>query len=70
MPRRIGLAGRERQDSLLAQADELRDAVFLYVSLVREAQVSLDIDLDPQPLAVEAVLVALVPALHRPEALE
>ena len=65
----LGLAGGERQHPLLAQAHELGDAVRLDVALAREAQVALDVDLDPQALAVEPVLVALVLAEHRVEAL-
>ena len=65
----LGLAGGEREHPLLAQAHELGDAVRLDVALAREAEVALDVDLDPQALAVEAVLVALVLAQHRVEAL-
>ena len=50
--------------------DELGDAVRLDVALAREPQVALDVDLDPQALAVEPVLVALVLAEHRVVALE
>ena len=49
--------------------DELGDAERLDVALRGEAQVALDVDLDPQALAVEAVLVALVLAQHRVEPL-
>ena len=63
------MAGGEGQHALLAQADELRDAVRLDVALRGEAEVALDVDLDPQALAVEAVLVALVLAQHRVEPL-
>ena len=66
----LGLAGGVGQDALLAERDELGDAVGLDVALAREAEVALDVDLDPQPLAVEAVLLALVLAEHRVEALE
>ena len=65
----LGLAGGEREHALLAQAHELGDAVRLDVALAREAEVALDVDLDPQALAVEAVLVALVLAQHRVEPL-
>ena len=68
--RLLGLASRVCQDALLAEADEFGDAVGLDVALIGKAQVLLDVDLDPQPLAVEAVLVSLVAALHRPEPLE
>ena len=65
----LGLAGGERQHALLAQADELGDPERLDVALRREAQVALDVDLDPQALAVEAVLEPLVLAQHRVEPL-
>ena len=65
----LGLAGGEGEHPLLAQAHELRDAERLDVALGREAQVALDVDLDPQALAVEPVLVALVLAQHRVEPL-
>ncbi len=65
----LGLAGREGQHALLAQADELGDPVRLDVALRGEAEVALDVDLDPQALAVEAVLVPLVLAQHRVEPL-
>src|SRR6185436_2396413 len=48
----------------LAQRHELRDAVGLDVALALEAEVALDVDLDPQALAVEPVLPALVLAEH------
>ena len=67
--RLLGLERRVGQDALLAQADEVGDAVGLDVALARVAQLALDVDLDPQALAVEAVLVALVLAEHRVEAL-
>ena len=67
--RLLGLARGVGQDALLAQADELGDPVGLDVALAREAEVALDVDLDPQALAVEPVLVALVVAEHRLEAL-
>jgi hypothetical protein len=68
--RLLRLARGESEDALLAQTDEVGNAVGLDISLVCEAQVLLDVHLDPQALAVEAVLVALVAALHRPEPLK
>ena len=68
--RLLGLARGKGEDALLAQADELGDAVVLDVALAREPEIPLDVDLDPEPLAVEAVLIALIAALHRPEPLE
>ena len=67
--RLLGLARGEGQDALLAQRDELGDPVRLDVALGGEPEVALDVDLDPQALAVEPVLVALVLAEHRVEAL-
>ncbi len=66
----LSLAGRVRQDALLAEADELGDPEGLDVPLAGEPEITLDVHLDPQALAVEAVLVALVLAEHRVEALE
>ena len=65
----LRLARGVGQDALLAQGHELGDAVRLDVALRGEAEVPLDVDLHPQPLAVEAVLVALVLAEHRVEPL-
>src|SRR6187200_2529524 len=48
------------RDPLLAALGELGDAVLLDLALGVEAELLLDLDLDPQALAVEAVLVALV----------
>ena len=67
--RLLGLARGVGQHALLAERHEPVDAVGLDVALRREAEVALDVDLDPQALAVEAVLVALVLAEHRVEAL-
>ena len=55
---------RVLEHALLAALDELADAVLLDVALAGEAELALDLDLDPQPLAVEAVLPALVVAGH------
>ena len=57
-------------DAGLAQLHEPLDAELLDVALRFEAQLLLDLHLDPQPLAVEAVLVALAEPLHRLVALE
>ncbi len=67
--RLLGLQRGKAQHPLLTQVDEAGQAVLLDVALGGEAQVALDVDLDPQALAVEAVLVALVVALHGVEAL-
>ena len=58
------------RDALDALAGELGEAVLLDLVLRREAEGLLHLDLDPEPLGVEAVLVALVEALHRLVALE
>ena len=65
----LGHARRVGQHALLAERDELGDAVVLDVALRGEAEVALDVDLDPQALAVEPVLVPLVLAEHRVEPL-
>ena len=68
--RLLRLHGGVGQDALLAALHEPGDAIRLDVALVVKAQLLLDLDLDVQALAVEAVLVALLEALHRLEALE
>ena len=57
-------------DDLAAAGGELLEPVLLDLALRVEAELPLDADLDPQPLAVEAVLVALVEAAQRLVALE
>ena len=57
-------------DALLAALGELGEPVLLDVALRVQAQRLLDLDLDPEPLAVEPVLVALVEAAQRLVALE
>ena len=61
---------RRLDDDLAAAARELGEAVLLDLTLRVEAERALDADLDPEPLAVEAVLVALVEAAQRLVALE
>ena len=63
------LVGRPH-DLLAAAAGELGEAVLLDLVLRVQAQLALDADLDPEALAVEAVLVALVEAAQRLVALE
>ncbi len=65
----LGLDGGVVEYPLLAEDHERGDAVVLDVLLGLETQVALHVDLDPQTLAVEAVLPALVVALHGLEAL-
>ena len=50
---------------LAAAASELGEPVLLDLPLRVEAELALDADLDPQPLAVVAVLVPLAEAAHR-----
>ena len=57
-------------DTLLAAGGELGEPVLLDVALGVQAERLLHLDLDPQPLAVEAVLVALLEAAERLVALE
>src|SRR6185503_6527778 len=65
----LGLASGVGQDALLAQRHELGETERLDVALRGEAEVTLDVDLDPQALAVEPVLEALVVPEHRVVAL-
>src|SRR5205085_11045007 len=57
-------------DALLAALRELGEPVLLDLALRVQAERLLDLDLDPEALAVEAVLVALVEAVERLVALE
>src|SRR5581483_8038239 len=57
-------------DALAAARGELGEAVLLDVALRVEPQRLLDLDLDPEALAVEAVLVALLAAAEGLVALE
>src|SRR5206468_7507 len=68
--RLLGLDLGEMCDALLAAFGELGDAVRLDVALRVEPERLLDLDLHPEPLAVEPVLVALVVAAQRLVALE
>ena len=61
---------RESPHTLLAQVDEFADAVLLDVGLGGHAEVFFDVDLNPQSLPVEAVLITLLEALHGLVALE
>ena len=58
------------RDALLAPLGELREAVLLDLLLRVQTEGPFDADLDPEALAVEAVLVALVEAAHGLVALE
>src|SRR5256886_14631932 len=57
--------GRRPIDAGAAGFGEHRDAVGIDVALAVEVQLALDLHLDPEALAIEAVLVALVESLHR-----
>ena len=73
MPQPAGLLGdhfRELGDTLPAAGGELGEAVVLDVALRVQPQRLLDLDLDPEALAVEAVLVAELVAAKRLVALE
>lgn len=65
----VGLHLAEAQHALLAVVDELLETVVLDLFLGRESLLALDFYLDPQSLAVEAVLEALVESTHGVEAL-
>ncbi len=65
----LGDECRESLDALEAQLDEPIDPERLDLALVVEAELLLDLDLDPEPLAVEPVLVALPFSEHRVVAL-
>ena len=68
--RLLGLHLGEARDALLAALRELGEPVLLDLALRVQAELLLDLDLDPEALAVEAVLVALVEAAERLVALE
>ena len=57
-------------DELPAAGRECVQPVLLDLPLGVEPEISLDLDLDPEPLAVEPVLIALVEPLQRLVALE
>src|SRR5204863_2245251 len=57
-------------NSLLAALGELGEPVLLDLALRVEAELLLDLDLNPEALAVEAVLVALIESARRLVALE
>src|SRR5207249_8463959 len=61
---------RRPDDEVAALARERLEAVLLDLRLRAEPEAALDPDLDPEALAVEAVLVALVEAAERLVALE
>src|SRR3712207_6551886 len=58
------------KDPLLASLYEFGDAKFLDISFAFQPELFLDFDLDPEPLAIESVLIALSLAEHGVVALE
>ena len=68
--RALGQRARGLDDDIPAPAGELGEAELLDLLLRVEPELPLDADLDPEALAVEAVLVALVVAAQRLVALE
>ena len=68
--RTVGQSPRGPDDDFATPPCELGEAELLDLALRVEPEVAFDADLDPQPLAVEAVLVALVMAPERLVALE
>ena len=61
----LGLLRRKSVHARLAQLHEAVDPERLDLPLVVEAQLALDLDLDPQALAIEPVLETLALAEHR-----
>src|SRR5205085_1321910 len=68
--RLLGHHADELRDALLAALGELGEAVLLDLALRVQPELLLYLDLDPEALAVVAVLVALVEAAERLVALE
>src|SRR5581483_6242760 len=68
--RTAGQRLRRLDDDVAAAAGEILEPELLDLPLRVEPQRALDAHFDPQPLAVVAVLVALVEAAHRLVALE
>ena len=68
--RLLGPHARVVRDALFAARRELGDAVLLDVALRAESERLLDLHLNPEPLRVETVLIALVEATERLVALE
>jgi len=65
LPRLLGLERREAQHAFAARARERLEPHLLDLRLAVHAERALDLHLDPEPLAVEAVLEPLVEAAHR-----
>ena len=68
--RPVGQRSRGPRDHISTSPRELGEPVLLDLALRVEAELALDPDLDPEPLAVEPVLVALVVAAERLVALK
>jgi len=60
----FGLPFSKGEDALFAALHKFVDAVGFYIALVFQAEFFFDFHFDPQTLAVKAVLVALLVALH------
>ena len=67
--RLFGLSSREPEHSSLALVNEVVDAEFMDGGLCPEPKLLFHFDFDPQPLAVETVLVSLIVTRHREESL-
>ena len=63
--RALGDGGGRTVHTRSARVGELADPVRLDVALAVEIQLTLDLHLDPETLAIEAVLVTLIEAAHR-----
>ncbi len=68
--RLIGDPLGELPDALFAAIDELGNAIRFDIALALESEFLFDLDLHPESLAVEAILVSLFLAEHGVEALE
>jgi hypothetical protein len=66
----LGLNGSKIQGPLFASFDELRYSVTFDLAFNLETKFFLNLNFYPEALAVEAVLVAKLLSLHRPEALK
>src|SRR3990170_492915 len=66
----LGLDRGVIQNALLAQDDELRQTEGLDIPLAAETHIALDIDFDPQALAVKPVLIAGLETSHRTKTVE
>ncbi len=63
------LSFRERKDPFFTLFNERGDAICFDIALVLHAKIFFDLDLNPESLAIEAILIALLVALHGLKAL-